>query len=83
MPEVDGAGDREGDEGRSQESVGNAAMVFKDGDGAAKSPENIEIGGLGGEGHGQGGVGGAAIESGAGEYRSGEEVSDWFHWLTV
>ena len=65
--------------GRSEKGVGDAAVVFEGGDRAAKSPEHVEVGGFRGEGHGQGRVGGAAVEAGAGETGSGEEVGDWFH----
>ena len=82
MPEVDGSGDGKGDEGRSEQGVGDAAVMLEGGDGTAECPEYVEVRGLGGEGHGEGCVGGAAIESGAGETGSGEEVGDWFHWST-
>ena len=52
-----------------REGVGDAAVVFEGGDRAAECPEHVEVGGLGGEGHGQGCVGGAAVEAGAGEDR--------------
>jgi len=83
VPEVDGSGDCQGDEGCAEEGVGYAAMVFEERDRAAQAPQNVEVGRLGGQGHGQGGIGGAAVESCAGETGSGEEVGDGFHWVPV
>ena len=79
MPEVDDSGGGEGNKGGSDKGVGDSAMVLEGGYRAAEDPENVEVGRLGGEGHRQRGVEGAAIESGAGEDGSGEEVGDWFH----
>ena len=69
VPEVDGSGGGEGDEGCSEKGVGDAAVVLEGGDRAAECPEHVEVGRFGGEGHGEGCVGGAAVEAGAGEDR--------------
>ena len=68
-----------GNERHSDESMGNAAMMFETFDGAGKSPDDIEVGGFGGEYGGQGGVGGFAIESGASDACAGQEMGDGFH----
>ena len=81
MVEVDGADDERGFEGEAEEGVGDAAVVLEGGDGAAEGPEGVEVGRFGGEGHGEGGVGGLAVEAGAGEAGSGQEVGDGFHWV--
>ena len=54
-----------GDEGSGDEGVGDAAMMLEAFDGAGESPDDVEVGGFGGEDCGQGGVGRFAIESGA------------------
>ena len=59
--------------------MGPSAMVLEGGDGAFDGPEDVEVGGFGGERHGQGGVGGLAVEAGAGEDGSGHEVGDGIH----
>ena len=79
MEEPDGANEDGCFEGDAEEGVGPAAMVLEAGDGAVDGPEGVEVGGFGGEGHGQGGVGGFAIETGAGEDGAGHQVGDWFH----
>jgi hypothetical protein len=53
--------------------------VLEAGDGAGDRPEDVEVGGFGGECHSQGGVGGGAIEAGAAEAGAGHEVGYGFH----
>ena len=79
MAEPDNSGDNRGFQGYADESVGPSAMVLEGGDRPFESPENIEVGGLGGERHGQRGVGRLAIKTRAGEHRAGHEMRDWFH----
>ncbi len=83
MEEPDGADDGGGFEGQAEEGVGHAAMVLEVCDGAANRPEGVEVGGFGGDGHGEGGVGGLAVEAGAGEDGTGHEVGDGFHGLLI
>ena len=68
-----------GNEGHGDESVGDAAMVLETFDGAGKSPDDVEVGGFGGEHGSQRGVGSFAIESGASDAGAGQEVGDGFH----
>jgi hypothetical protein len=56
-------------------------VVFEALDRARKSPQDIEVGGLGGEHRGQGCVRGLAIEASASDAGAGEEVRDGFHTL--
>ena len=70
-----------GFEGQAEEGVGPSAMMLEGGDGAVDGPEGVEVGGFGGERHGDGGVGCLAIEAGAGEAGSGHEVGYGFHGL--
>ena len=79
MIEVEGGGDEGGFYGHGEESVGNAAVVLEGGERAAEAPEGVDIGQLGGDDHGEGGVGGPAIEAGAGKDGAGEEVGYGFH----
>src|ERR1700677_4012833 len=79
VEEVDGAEDDCALKRQPEEGVGDAAMVLEGGDGAAGRPEGVEVGGFGGEGHGEGRVGGLAVEAGAGEAGPGHEVGDGFH----
>ena len=79
MEEPDRAYDDGGFEGKAEEGVGPSAMVLEGGDGALDGPEDVEVGGFGGERHGQGGVGGLPVEAGAGEDGSGHEVRDGIH----
>lgn len=61
--------------------MGDAAVVLEGGDGAFEGPEDVDVGECRGDGHGGGGVGGLAIEAGAGEDGSGHDVSEWVHWV--
>ena len=56
-------------------------MMLEAGDGSDEGPDNVHIGSFGGECGGQRGVGSAAVEAGASDAGSGEEVGDWFHGL--
>ena len=66
-------------EWQADEGVGPAAMMLEVCDGAANQPQSIEVGSFGGQGHREGGVGGLAVEAGAGEDGTGHEVGDGFH----
>ena len=48
-------------------------------DWAGESPDDVEVGGFGGEFGGQRGVGGFAIESGAADAGAGQEMRDGLH----
>src|SRR5579863_437323 len=52
-------------DGHGPHGMRDAAMVLELVDRAAQSPKNVEIGGLGGQYGGEGGVGRFAVESGA------------------
>ena len=79
MPKPHDQSHGESDEGRSQESVRDAAVMLKTGYWAAKTPKHIEIRRFRSERHGQGSVSGPAIESRAAQACAGEEMSDGFH----
>ncbi len=79
VEEPDSSDDNCGFEWYADKCVGDAAMVLEGCDGAVDGPEGVDVGGLGGDGHGEGGVGGLAVEAGAGEDGSGHEVGDGFH----
>ena len=68
-----------GDDGHGPERVRDAAMVLELLDRPGESPEDIEIGSLGGQHRGQSGVGRLAVESGAANAGAGEEMGDGFH----
>ncbi len=72
-----------GNEGHGDEGVSDAAMVLESFDRAGKSPNNIEVGGFGGEYRSQRSVGGFAIESGAADAGAGQEVGDGFHGVLL
>ncbi len=74
VEEPEGACDCRGFDRDADEGVGPAAVVLEDGDGAFDSPEDVDVWEGGGDGHGSGGVGGFAVEAGAGEDGSGHEV---------
>ncbi len=76
----DGDGNQS-DEGRGDEGVRDAAVMLESGNRAAQSPEYVEVGGFGGERHGERCVGRLTVEAGASETGSGEEVGDGFHRL--
>ncbi len=65
--------------GAPSKRVGEAAMMLERDQRSAKAPQDIEVGGFGGQGHGQRGVRGLAIEAGAAQACAGEEVGDRFH----
>ena len=77
--EPDRADDDGGDDGHGDEGVGDAAMVLELFDGAGESPEDVEVGGFGGQHGGQGGVGGLAVEAGAADAGTGKKMSDGLH----
>ena len=81
MPDPNHTGDGQRDQRRTQKSVGNAAVMLKARYRPAETPEDINIGRLGGQGHGQRSVGRPAIEAGAGKACAGEEMRDGFHKL--
>ena len=83
VEEPEGACDYGGFERDAEEGVGEASMVLECGDGAFECPEDIDVGKGGADGHGGGGVGGFAVEAGAGEDGSGHEVSYRVHWVSA
>jgi hypothetical protein len=79
---MDERGEKNDDESHnrsSDEGVGNAAMMLKLVDLAAKTPDDVKIGGLGGECSDEGGAGGFAIQAGAADACASEKVSDRLH----
>ena len=76
---VKGEGDESGFERDAEEGVGDAAMMLEAGERAAEGEEGVDVGELGRDGHGEGGVGGATVEAGAGEDYAGEDVGDGLH----
>ncbi len=71
--------DHERDERRSQKCVGEAAMMLKGDQRPAEAPRDVEVRRFGGQGHGQRGICGLAVEAGAAQACAGEEVGDGFH----
>ena len=71
--------DRSGDEGDCDEGMRDAAMMLQLFDGPGETPDDVEVGGFGGQHGGQRGVGGFAIESGAADAGAGKEVRDGLH----
>ena len=76
---VYGCDDYAGFNGESDEAVGDSAMVLKAGDGAEEAPEGVDVGEFGAYRHGEGGVGRASIESGAGHAGTRQDVCNGFH----
>ncbi len=60
-----------GDDGHGPEGVRDAAMMLELFDGAGESPEDVEVGGLGGQHRSERGVGRLAVESGAADAGAG------------
>ena len=58
--------------------MGESAVMREVVDRPFKSPENVEVGRLGGERHGRGGERGLTIETGAPEDRAGQKMCDGF-----
>ena len=79
VEEIDEGDDEGGFELEAEEGVGPAAVMLEGGDGAADGAEVVEVRSLGGEGHGEGGVGGPAVEAGTGEDGAGHEVGKGIH----
>ena len=63
--------------------MGDASMMRKAGDRAEEAGDGVDIGELGRDGHGGGGVGGAAVEAGAGQHGAGEDVGYGLHALRI
>ena len=76
---VEGEGDEGGFKGDAEEGVGDAAMMLESGERAACGPEGVDVGELGCDGHGGGGVRGSAVEAGAGEDGADQDMRYWFH----
>ena len=57
----------------------DAAMMLEPFHGSGKAPENVDIGGFGGQRGGQRGVGSFAIQSRAANAGAGEEMREGFH----
>ena len=79
MDAPDGGDDDTGLNGDADEGVRDATMVGEARDRPVERPEGVEVWRLGGEGHGEGGVGRLAVEPGAGETCAGHQVGDGFH----
>ena len=79
VEEPEGSDDDGSFQGDTDEGVSPASMMLERGDWAVGRPEDVEVGDLGGNDHGCGGVRGFAVEASAGEAASGQEVSYWFH----
>ena len=75
----DRANSSSSDEWNRDEGVRNAAVVLESLNGAGESPEDIEIGCLGGENGSHGGVGRLAVQTCTADAGSSEEVRDRFH----
>ncbi len=67
-----------GDENQSEKRMGEAAVMLESKDRAFETAEHVEIRRFGRQRHGRSGEGGLAVESGAGEAGSGQEVGDGF-----
>ena len=61
------------------EGVRDAAMMFELVNWTSESPEDVQVGGLGGQHGNKRGVGRFAIESGAAQTSAGKKMSDRFH----
>ena len=81
VDEPGGSDSRAGDKRQGDEGVGDAAMMFEGLDLARKSPEDVEVGGLGGEHGSQGRECGFSIEAGAADAGADKEMRDGFHAL--
>ena len=83
VEEPEGGGDYGCFEGEAEKGVGEAAVVFEGCDGAFYELEAVDVGEDGGDGHCGGGVGGFAVEADAREDGSGQDVSEWVHWVSA
>lgn len=79
MKEPDKSDDGGSDEWSADEGVGNSAMMLEALDGTGKSPEYVDVSGFCGENGGERGVSGLAIQTGAADACSGEEMRNRFH----
>jgi hypothetical protein len=79
MPNPNHTGDGQGHKWRAHKGVGDATVMLKVGYRSSQPPENIKVGCLGRQRHGQRGVGRPAIEAGAGKACSGQEMGNRFH----
>ena len=79
VDEPGGSDSRAGDKRQGDEGVGDAAMMFEGLDLARKSPEDVEVGGLGGEDGSERGVCSLAIEASASDACAGQEVRNGLH----
>ncbi len=79
MAEPDSADDDGGDDGHGDEGVRDAAMMLQLLDRPGEAPEDVHVGGLGGQHGGQRGVGGFAVQAGAADAGAGKKVRDGFH----
>jgi hypothetical protein len=76
--------DDEGDNRCGDKGVSDAAVMLETDNRPAEAPDNIQIGSLGGQGRCECGIGSAAVEAGAADAGSGEEVGYWLHtWILV
>ena len=79
MDEPDDTCGDQSDDGCGKEGVRNTAVMLEGNEGSAKTHENVEIGGFGGERHCERSVGCFAVEAGSAQAGSGHEMSDGVH----
>ena len=79
VEEPDRAHHYAGHHGHGPEGVRDAAMMLESLDRPGESPEDVKVGGFGGQHGSERGVGGLAVESGAAQASAGKEMSDGFH----
>jgi len=66
---------------RRKKGVGDAAMVLQLLHRPGQGPQNVDVGGFGGQNGGERGVGGLAIEARAADAGSGKKMGDRLHGL--
>ncbi len=83
MKQARSADNDAGDDGNGPKGVRDTAVVLEAFDGPGKLPENIEVGGFGGQHRGESGVGRLAIEAGAPDAGAGEEMCEGLHRVAL
>jgi len=79
VEQPDETGDDERHEWRRDEGVGDAAVMREADHRTTEAPEDVHVGSFGGQCGGERGVGSAAVEAGASDAGSSEEVGDRLH----
>ncbi len=79
VQQPDEADDQRGEDGNCKKSVGDATVLDESAGRALEVGEDVDVGRFGGEGHGEGGESGLAIEARTGKGSSGEEVGYGLH----